>query len=321
MKKLFLLLLSFLPIGALAEEPLLLINPARETFLNFPSAILPNKTVTVFLPEPTVPLHRAYPVIYILGAIAKDAAAAQEVITRAEQKAILVGINTTEKDLQDPAKLANFFVQELVPYIEANYPTLPSSALRAVVAQGKEGLQAAAVLLAQRNLFARAVLVHTGTQPVALSGIDPQLRIWIEGTRSEIVPLQQTLEELGRRYGPDFVTHLAEPTDQAVWQAIEPDYLFAPVEQVRVNKIKGYLLGISLPLEAQAAQPITWKARLANKMLVDLIPLSLRITPPYLSWDALTGQVSVVSGAVPGKVKISVSVDKITWKGKISLKK
>ena len=79
MKKLLFLLFLLFPTLAVCGEPLLLINPGRETFLNFPSASVGNdKTVTVFLPEPAVPLRGRYPVIYLLGAGPDDAQAAQE---------------------------------------------------------------------------------------------------------------------------------------------------------------------------------------------------------------------------------------------------
>ena len=113
----------------------MLINPGRETFLNFPSAIMGNdKTVTVFLPEPAIPLHKRYPVVYLLGAIPKEAPLVQQCLDRSNQKAILVGINFTEQDLADTDKIAAFISRELVPYIDVNYMTKDEPAWRGVAA-------------------------------------------------------------------------------------------------------------------------------------------------------------------------------------------
>ena len=61
---------------------------------------------------------------------------------------------------------------------------------------------------------------------------------------------------------------------------------------------------------------------LNNGMQFDYIPLSgLRLSPHYLDWNAQEGSLSVIHGAEKGKVKISFSVDKASFKSKIRLKK
>ena len=140
MKKLLFLLFLLFPTLAVCGEPLLLIHPGRETFLNFPSASVGNdKTVTVFLPEPAVPLRGRYPVIYLLGAGPDDAQAAQEKLDGSARKAILVGVNFTDAELADTDKIATFFSRELVPYIDTNYPTVDEPAFAGWLLTARRG--------------------------------------------------------------------------------------------------------------------------------------------------------------------------------------
>lgn len=113
MKKYFLLLAALLSAHCVfaqvqVTEPLILINPWRETFLNFPSNTLPGKTVTFFLPEEKQPLQGRYPVVYVLGAIPKDAPAVFHFIQRANPKPLVVGINLTQEDLADAGRVTRF---------------------------------------------------------------------------------------------------------------------------------------------------------------------------------------------------------------------
>lgn len=322
MKKLFILLVLLLPSWAFCEEnePLMLINPGRETFLNFPSAITDTpKTVTVFLPEPAVPLHGRYPVIYVLGAIPKDAPSAQKCLENAKRKAILVGINFDEQELTDTQKVTDFLAREIVPYIDSNYPTTDDPASRGVAASGSAGAKALAALLAKKNLFTRAVLLNGGTEPVSLAGADASLRILLAGERDQIVVWQQTLEEMHLAYGKDFVTVLGQ--GKTIFDILDLDYLLAPADELTVKKVKGQVVPDQLPLAGEEEAALSVQAFLTNGKVFDYIPLSLRMSPPYLNWDASSGKLGVISGAVKGKVKLSVFVDKKKFQTKIKLKK
>ena len=327
MKKILILLLSCTAVWAFGDglqdlqEPLILLNPSRETFLNFPSASLPNKIITVFLPEPAVPLHQNYPVVYVLGAIAKDAPFAEAVLKRAQHKAILVGINTTQADLKDLRTITTFFERELMPYIETNYLTVNVPESKTIAVQGAEGVQVARALL-DKHLFGRAVLWQPGEDFVSFAKHDENLRIWIGGQRGEILALQQALQETGYGYGPNYVIHLQEKENETLWDVIDLDYLFAPSEKLQVKTVKAvFSPSAVLHMSKQEAISLTWKVHLANRMIFDYIAPSLRMTPPYLHWDESSGQLTALSGALPGKVKMSAFVDKTPWKGKIKLKK
>ncbi len=297
----------------------MLINPSRETFLNFPSATMPDKTVTVFLPESAVPLHQRYPVVYLLGAIPKDAEAAQAVLDKSGRKAIFVGINFTDKDLANVSKLTLFFAQELIPYIDTNYSTLTDAPYRGVAALGGAGAKALQMLLARKDLFGRAVLVHGGEEALLWANMDPSMRILAAGTRAELAAWQTSWQQLNGEYGPDFVTKI-DP-DATLFSALNLDYLFAPAEEVTVVKVQGSTVPNKLSLSANEKAVLTLQATLANGQQFDVLGLDLRISPPYVSWDAATGELTPIAGAATGKVKLSVTVDNVDFTTKIKLKK
>ncbi len=320
MKKILLCLAFLVALSAFAAEPLMIINPARETFVNFPSAYLGDGvTVTVFLPEPAVPLRGKYPVVYLLGAGPKDAAEAQSLLENTDKKAILVGVLQEGKAWENLDKISSFFSRELVPYIDTNYPTFDVPAARAVASYGAENAKVLAALLARKQLFARTLIVDGGKTPISLAGTDPNLRVLLAGKRAHVVVWQQTLEEMGLSYGPGFVTALGE--DKTLFSALDLKYLFAPQAEVSVKKISAALTPKTLSLDENQKASLTVFALLKNGRIFDYVPLSLRLSPHYLNWNAETSTLNPISGAAAGKVKISVFVDKKSFSTKIKLKK
>ncbi len=321
-KLLFLTVLFLLGFSAFAaeSEPLLLINPSRETFIHFPTAVLEQApTVTVFLPEPAVPLRGRYPVVYLLGVGPKAAASAQQALARAQHKAILVGVQTEEKAWEDPEKISTFFGRELLPYIELNYPTIDHPTARGVAAQGAAYAKALAALLRRKDTFARAAVLDGGETPVSLAGASEQLRMWVGGARAQAVVWQQTLLEQGSSYGPGFVLRLEE--GKSLPEALDLDYLFAPAAELKVKKLRGEIFPPALSVATQETTTLALHAQLSGGKQFDYVPLTLKLSPMYLQWDFAAGTLRPLSGAQPGKVKISAQVDKAVFKGQIKLKK
>lgn len=313
------LLVCLLPMGLFAAEPLMLVKPSREIFVNFPSAILPDKAVSVFLPEPAVPLHAQYPVVYILGAVPTDRDAAQELLGRSEHKAILVGLNVTEAELADTAKIAQFFSRELVPYISTNYPTLDAPAYRVIAAKGEAGAKAMGALLARNNLFGRAVILNGTEQAAAWSKPSADLRVLAAGEQAEVAAWTESLQRSGLMYGAGFVTRLTEQT--SLFDVLDLDYLFGEKASLEVVKLEGSVLPTVLHLSQSEQAHVSLTAVLQNGMRFDLVPANLRLAPPYVLWDAARGTLSPIAGASAGKVKIGAFVDKIEFRAKIKLKK
>lgn len=319
MKKILFLLVVFLSLPAFCGEPLMLINPSRETFINFPSAVLDmDKTVTVFLPEKTVPLKGRYPVVYLLGAIPKDAPAAEALLAASQRKALLVGVNFEESDYAHLDKIVRFMTRELIPYINVNYSVFDDPSSRAVVSGGEAAAKVTAALLAQKDLFGRAVILNGGEPPASLDASAESLRVILAGERPQVFAWQQVFERKGLAYGPEFVTKLGV---SRLLEAVNLDYLFAPSEELILKKLRGDLFPRVLVIGGEETVSLSVSAVLANAMTFDYLPSLLKISPMYLDWNGKDGILSVIPGALPGKVKISVLAGKTGFSGKIKLKK
>lgn len=319
MKKIGLFLFCLIPCLSYAGEPLMLVKASREIFVNFPSATLPDKAVSVFLPEQAIPLKGKYPVVYVLGAVPTDAAAAQEIIAKAQHKAILVGLNVTEKEMENVDKLVTFVSRELVPYIDTNYATYDQPAFRAIAVSGKHAAKVLGALLGRKNLFTKGIVWHGGANPLPLVLADKPLRLLVVGEQAELAAWTRVIQSAGLRFGPGFITRLT--AEKSAVAAVDLDYLFAPDAEVVVEKLTGTITPNHLYAAQQQHATVSLLAELANGMRVDPIVLNWRISPPYLDWDAASATLTPLPGAAAGKVKMSATVDKKIFTGKIKLKK
>ena len=312
----FLLLSSF----TFAAEPLMLINPFRETILHFPSAILAkeNLVVTIFLPEAAVPLTQKYPTVYMLGVGPEQAEQIKKLQDSSAQKALLVGVSLGENASAETEQIAAFIARELVPYITANYLTIDDPVFRALALAGPDKAPLAVELLKKKDLFARLIFSAPGEKPVSVAGANGQLRSLFIGKRKELLTWQETLEDMSYTYGTNFVTKIAE--EAKIEEMLDLDYLFAQVRAVRIRKLTGALFPKAIRLQ-EGGSYLSLKAVLNNGAVFDYIPLSVRMSPPYLAWNAVAGVLSPVSGAEAGQVNLSVSVDNVKFATKIQLKK
>lgn len=320
MKKLFLLVFVFFSSFVYAAQPLLLIKPFRETFLHFPSSHLAQEglVVTVFLPEAAVPLHQKYPVIYAWNIGPEHAQAVKEIQDAYAQKALVVGINLGENATATTEQQVEFLARELVPYIDVNYLTQAEPASRALAISQENQADLAAQLLKKKDLFGRFVFLNPGEKAVSLAGAHPELRALLAGHREEVLVWQETLQDMGYTYGTDFVTRLTQ--EDTLPAVLNIDYLFAQDAAVQVKKLTGAVVPQEMPVSTGQAH-LSMQAVLANGAVFDYVPLSVRLSPPYLHWNAADGVLSPISGAEPKKVKMSVFVDKAKFNTKIRLKK
>lgn len=323
MKKYFsLFFFLFAAISAFAQlqitEPLLLINPGRETFINFPSNTLPGKTVTFFLPEEKVPLKGRYPVVYVLGAVPKDAQAAAQFIARAEPKPLVVGINLTPEDLADAARVTRFFTQELIPYVDTNYSTLADASHRALIAVGTEGGVASFSLLYRHLLFSKALLLQVDPALLNAMALPRDLRLMAVGDRESLAGFQAMLEKARFHYGQHFV--LREGKEEKPFEETPFPYWFADKKQVSIKKLDWNIFPRKFALSSPGAK-VDIVARLKNGEKYNFYPASLLISPPVLEWNAEKGSLSSISGAEPGRVKLTVKTPLKDFSAKITLKK
>lgn len=320
MKKLFISLFLLLSSFSFAAQPLMIIHPFRETILHFPSVALPEEelVVTVFLPEQAVPLAQKYPVVYVLDLGPKQAQEIKKLQDAYAQKALVVGISLGKNASATEGQISEFLARELVPYISANYSTQEVSSARALVLYGPQRAELAGQLLSRKNLFGRFAFAHGGDKAVSLAGAEASLRTLLVGRRGEVIAWQKALEESGYPYGAGFAAKLVQ--DPTVEQAIDLDYLFSSDEAVGVKKLAGAVYPRKIDLQAGKAY-LALAAVLNNGGVYDYLPLSVRLSPPYLDWKVLEGVLNPISGAEAGKVKLSIFVDKVKFERKIYLKK
>ena len=320
MKKLLLSLFLLLSCSAFAADPFMVIHPFRETFLHFPSPTLNKEglVVTVFLPETSIPLTQKYPVVYALGLGPQQAQEIKKLQDSYDQKALIVGISLGENENATLEQISTFLSRELVPYIGVNYLTQDEPSSRALVVMGPQRAELAVHLMQKKDLFGRLGCSHCGDRAFSLEGASHNARILLVGRRSEVLPWQEMLEKMSYPYGAGFVTKILP--DPIVEDAIDLDYFFAKDETVRVKKLAGALYPKKISLK-EGKGFLNLSAVLQNGAVFDYIPLSVRMSPPYLDWNAESGVLSPISGAEAGKVKLGVSVDKVKFNAKIHLKK
>lgn len=320
MKHIYFLLVCLLAaVSGFAQEELMIISPGRETFIHFPSAVLGNKhTLTVFLPEKAIPLSKRYPVVYLLGASPNQAAEAQLFLEK--HKALVVGIDLQEADYQNQAKIVEFVSRELIPYIDTNYLTFTDASQRFLAAQGKSAALAAIALFAKPNLFGGLALASSGDALEQLTLPAHSARVFVTGRQPELALAQQTLQHLGLKYGKDFALAYASSAD-GLFDGLDFAYLTAPADEVSLKRLLPQQSGRTLVLGNDGSVALSVNARLNNGRTYVYIPVSLRMSPPYLNWDASRGELTALPGAEPGTVKISGGVDKIGFQTKIKLKK
>lgn len=297
----------------------MIIKPGRETFAYFPSAAIGNNhTLTVFLPEPFVPLKGRYPLVVLLGAGPKQADEAA--LYMQHSKAIVAAVDFKETDYAEAEKITRFVSRELIPYLETNYPVLPGTENRIIAARGPEGAAAALALLHLPEVFGGAALVSPANAWEKVPLPSKPLRVFVTGLQDELALAQQTLEKAGLAYGPGFALEYASPA--LPWfGALRADYLFAPAGELEVTRFKADVSGKELTLESDDTVSVRVLARLKNGLTLDYFPTALRISPMYLEWNALRGTLRALAGADAGTVKIRPVVDKPSFSVKIKLKK
>lgn len=302
------------------EEERLLINPGRETFIHFPTASLGNKyTLTVFLPEPYIPLKGRYPLAVLLGAGPKQAQEAAAFLEK--NKMIVAAVNFEEADYASRAEdIQRFLSRELMPYLETNYPVLPGAENRIIAARGENGAKAALRVLAVPGLFGGVSLASPGGAWTEIPLPQRPLRAFVTGTQGELALAQRTLENAGFAFGPDFA--LEYQKENASWfGALAADYLFAPRADLQLTRFSAGTDVKMLALSSDESAVLRVLAYLKNGLAYDYVPARLRMSPPYLNWNAEKGILTVLPGAESGTVKIRPVVDKPSFTVKIKLKK
>ena len=322
MKHIYTLLALFfvVPCFAQTEESRLFIAPGRESFLHFPSQTFGDKyNLRVYLPENAQAKSTRHAVVYLLGWEEDSREAIQTYLK--SNDVLVVWVNFTKSDLeQDSANIVHFFTQELLPYIDTNYFTFDTPEKRILVTHGEGAAKTAVALLQKPDLFYFLAAKNAGEAFAQLREWPAQMRVSVTGKPKELSSAQQSLEQAGAQLGTQFVLYYDNGRDEVLGHA-DLGYFTAEKDALRPVKIHSFLTEKQLPLQTGAAVHLFAAVTLKNKMVSVFIPQTLRMSPPFLDWDAAGGKLSVRAGAERGKVKISGQVDNLVFKTAVKLKK
>lgn len=301
------------------NEEIMIIKPGRETFAHFPSAVIGNShTLTVFLPEPFIPLKGTYPLAVLLGAGPKQAAEAEAFMQ--QNKMIVAAVDFQDGDYADEQTIIRFVTRELLPYLETNYPVLSGAENRIIAARGEAGAKIALALLSVPEAFGGVALASPENVWEKIPLPKKSFRALVTGTQNELARAQQALEAAGFTYGTGFALEYAR-AESAWFGALSVKYFFAPQSEVALTRFSVQTSDKELPLDSGEEVFVRILAHLKNGLTYDYVPSALRISPVYLYWDAPRGSLSVLAGAEAGTVKIRPVVDKPSFSFKIKLKK
>lgn len=313
----------FLLLGAPAlfaqNEEIMIIKSGRETFAHFPSAVIGNRhTLTVFLPEPFVPLKGTYPLAVLLGAGPKQAAEAEAFMK--QNKMIVAAVDFQDGDYADEQTVTRFVTRELLPYLETNYPVLSGAENRVIAARGAAGAKMALTLLNAPEAFGGVALASPENVWETTPLPKKPFRAFVTGTQEELARAQQALEAAGLNYGTGFALEYAR-AESAWFGALPAGYFFAPQNEVALTRFSVQTSEKELALDSGEEAFVRILAHLKNGLTYDYVPSALRVSPVYLYWNAQRGALTVLSGAEAGTVKIRPVVDKPSFLLKIKLKK
>ncbi len=327
MKKIFLLIALLCSFSCLqaqrpTEESRLFIHPYREVFVNFPNQSLGTGVrLTVFLPEEKIPLSKSYPLVVFLGFSREEMEAGEHFAQTHQVIVASIGFEEWLKpEVKNSPTISKFVRQELIPYLETNYPILWGEENRTLTARGIVETESLWDILQYPHLFSKAALQTPGVDFPVSKEMAGSLRFYVRGNQAELAAAQQALEAAGFTYGPDFALRYAQPQQEG-FSAIDFDYLTTSSAKSAVKRLEAFTQASQLPLQPNMTTGLRVVAWLKNGQWYDYIPETLKFSPPYLAWDATQGMIRILPGAAAGTVKIRSAVDKSPFSIKIKLKK
>ena len=167
-------------------------------------------------------------------------------------------------------------------------------------------------------MFSKALLLQVDPALLNAMALPRDLRLIAVGERDSLAAFQALLEKARFRYGEHFV--LREGEEEKPFEENPFAYWFADKKKVSIKKLDWNISPRKFALSSSGAK-VDIEARLKNGEKYNFYPPSLLISPPVLEWNAQTGKLSAISGAEPGRVKLTVKTPLKDFSAKITLKK
>lgn len=218
-------------------------------------------------------------------------------------------VNIRFNNIPSAKALEGFMSRELLPYMEINYKVESSSEAKIILAG--EGYSAP-VINALSDLsgyiggFALSFYVNTA-MPGGFEGVSKSARVWALGSKGNMARLQNSLEDAGLKFFDNFgykIVETASSNPPDLKDILNLTYLLEK-DSLKPLKAKG-VFSVKSASSVSEERFNFWLDVTGKKGLkLNYIPSSLKIAPPFLSWDYDTASFGVIYGAQPGKVKIS----------------
>ncbi len=206
-------------------------------------------------------------------------------------------------------KITDFLARDIVPYFETNYKMADGPESRIIAAQGDIALNILESFGTLNNYFKNAALfLHNTTPLFDIKGQLPKdIRIWMAGNLSNMARMQAVLEKAGLKPFKNFAFNFAElKKDELFYKDINFDYLYAK-NPSKIKKARAVFSKKELSSTADDFSSF-WLSVNAQDYEAVYIPQTLKIAPPFLSWDAQTARLTPIFGATSGRVKISADI-------------
>lgn len=218
-------------------------------------------------------------------------------------------VNVRFNNIPSAKALEGFLGRELLPYMETNYKIDASASAKVLLAG--EGYSAPVInvlggLSGYINNFALSFYVNTA-MPGLFEGADKDVKVWAVGSLGNMARLQSSLEKSGFKFFDNFGYQIVENSGAnppALRDILNLHYLLEK-DSLKPLKAKGVFSAKSASSVSEERFNFWLEASGKKGLKLNYIPASLKIAPPFLSWDYDTASFGVIYGAQPGKVKIS----------------
>lgn len=237
------------------------------------------------------------PTVYIIADEEIDKAKIKEKLPAYFDKYFFVTVKV--EDTQ--ANFTPFLTRELLPYVEVNYPVSAKPQERTLIAKNTFALNYLANLPELFEYLQNAILGFDYSSSLPEIKAPKGLNLWACGPLENMAALHKSLAANDLVYLQDFAYSITKKG-----QVVEPanlDFLFNK-EGRKITKTNIVQLLDTLDLSKDFAAPFWLNLTAKGGYKLSYVPQSVRISPPFLSWDKEQGLFTIIPGATAGKVRV-----------------
>ena len=282
----------------------------EDSIVNFPSDYLPYKPkINVVLPKDYEKADGRFCSVYTFGQGEMPKAGVEAFFPK-EYSGRCIFVNVRLNGSLEKDKLEGFISKELLPYIETNYKTQESASFKTLMAGETYSYAVLNSLPVLSGYFGKfALMFYKSTSfPQKLEGVSDKISFYAAATLGNALRLEALLENSGLNFPDNFVFNIIDGQSvnpPALSGVFNFGYIF-DAKTCKCEKVKAVFSAEEA--SSVSEEPVNfWLAVKGKKGCGDInyIPQSLKIAPPFLSWDYDKAAFTVIYGASKGKVKLS----------------